>query len=275
MKHSDFWIRINSIISDGFTAEGLAILEEYADKFICGQLLYQRFSPAEQYGCAAGGHVHVIASLLAGAKIGTDTGAEEEDDDFKRQCERGETQARTIELWAKRAGCWTDNIEESLTSLLGEQIAEGGEAHVYDHGATLIKSIGLDYYIEPVLALDRVTLHNAYFPETKMFVLGFGKDEQGAFRILVEQQFIVGERMSDDEIAVYAQRLGFKLLNPRNWTFATPDIYLSDMHDENVIRTHAGSVAVIDCDIRINTANLRCGGTRKLSNQVFFRAPEK
>lgn len=273
MNHADFWTRINGIISDDFAAEGLAELDEYADKFICGQLLYQRFSPAEQHGCAAGGHVHVIASLLAGAKIGTDTGAEEEDD-FKRQCERGETQARTIELWAKRTGCWTDNVEESLTSLLGDQIAEGGEAHVYDHGATLIKSIGLDYYIEPILALDRVTLHNAYFPETRLFVLGFGKDAQGCFRVLVEQQFIEGERMTDEEISSYAQRMGFKLINPRNWTFATPDIYLSDMHDENVIRTRAGGIAVVDCDIRINTAILRCGGTRKLSNQVLFRSQD-
>lgn len=30
---------------------------------------------------------------------------------------------------------------------------------------------------------------------------------------------------------------------------ATPTIYLSDMHDENVIRSDKGNVFVVDCDI--------------------------
>lgn len=153
---------------------------------------------------------------------------------------------------------------------MGEQIAEGGEAHVYDHGATLIKSIGLDYYIEPILALDRISLHNAYFPETRLSVLGFGRDGDGAFRIIAEQQFIEGTRMTDEEISEYMKRMDFKLFNHRNWTYATPDIYLSDMHDENVIQSHNGAVFVVDCDIRINTPELRCGGTRILSTKVEF-----
>ena len=99
MYNLDFWRHIETIISEGFTSEGLAKLNEYADKFTCGQLLYQRFSPSEQYGCTAGGHAHVIASLLAGAKIGSNTIAES-GDNFKRQCERGETQAKIIERWA-------------------------------------------------------------------------------------------------------------------------------------------------------------------------------
>lgn len=270
MTNSDFWEHIKAIISGGFTPEGLAKLDEYADKFTCGQLLYKRFSPSEQYGCTTGGHAHVIASLLAAAEVGSDTVAEGEND-FKRQCKRGETQACIIEQWARTTGCWTDNIEDTLTRLMGEQIAEGGEAHVYDHGATLIKSIGLDYYIEPILALDRISLHNAYFPETRLAVLGFGRDKEGSFRIIAEQQFIEGTRMTDEEIAEFMKLMDFKLINPRNWTYSTPDIYLSDMHDENVIQTNSGGVAVVDCDIRINTPELRCGGVRTLTTEVEFR----
>ena len=47
----------------------------------------------------------------------------------------------TYEQWAKAVGLWTECVEESLPKSLGEQIAEGGEAVVYDHGSTLIKSI--------------------------------------------------------------------------------------------------------------------------------------
>ena len=64
--------------------------------------------------------------------------------------------------------------------------------------------------------------------------------------------------------------MGFELINPHNWTFATKDIYLSDLHDENVLLSPNGHVCVIDCDIRINTPELRAGGTRTLTNEVKF-----
>lgn len=152
--------------------------------------------------------------------------------------------------------------------MLGDWIAEGGEAKVYDHGATLVKAIGLDYFIQPILALDRITLHNAYFPETALTVLGFGRTAGGEFNIIVEQPFIEGSHVSDEEIAEYMQRMGFELRNPRNWTYATPAIYLSDMHDENVLRSSAGTIFVVDCDIRINTPELRQGGVRTLTTDV-------
>ncbi|MCQ2217632.1 MAG: hypothetical protein MJZ33_03995 [Paludibacteraceae bacterium] len=269
MNNTDFWASINAIIAGGFTPEGLSILDEYADKFTCGKLLYKRFSPSEQHGCSTGGYAHVIASLLAGAenRSGSET---EGKNDFQRQCKRAETQAKYIENWARKAGCWIDDVDEILESLMGAQIAEGGEAHVYDHGTTLVKSIGLDYFIEPILALDRVTLHNTYFPETKLVVIGFGRDKNEEFRILIEQPFIEGSQMTDQEIADFMNKMGFKLINPRNWTFATSDIYLSDMHDENVIRSAQGNIFVVDCDIRINTPELRCGGIRQLTTEVEF-----
>ncbi len=162
----------------------------------------------------------------------------------------------------------TLRVEDALPRILGEQIAEGGEAIVYDHGATLIKAIGLDYFIQPILALDRISLHNTYFPETALKVLGFGRTADGDFKIVAEQPFIEGTQMSDEEIALFAEHIGFKLINPSNWTFATPEIYLSDLHDENVIRSKEGNVFVVDCDIRINTPNLRCGGIRCLTTEV-------
>ena len=270
MTNSDFWASIHSVINDGFNPEGLAKLEKYAEDFISGRLVYQRFSSLEQHGCIEGGSTHVIASLLAGADVTADKltaplGS------FQREQQCATAQENCIELWAKATGCWTDDIDNTLPNLLGEQVAEGGEAHVYYHGATLVKAIGLDYFIQPVLALDRISLHNAYFPQTHMIVLGFGRTKGGDFQIIVEQPFIQGEQMSDEEIGQYAGQLGFELKNPRNWTYATKDIYLSDLHDENVIRSYNGSVFVVDCDIRINTPELRAGGTRILTNEVSFQ----
>lgn len=268
--NADFWTSVAQIIEEGFTTDGLQQLDRYAELFISEKLVYKRFSPLEQYGCAAGGTTHVIATLLAGAEVDADSFAPGISD-FKRMCQRGEAQALRIEQWAKAVGVWIDGIDDSLAHVLGERIAEGGEAVVYDHGATLIKSIGLDYFVEPALALDRISLHNAYFPETSLTVLGFGRDMEGNFKIVVEQPFIKGNRMSDEDIATYMQCMGFELRNPRNWTYATPEIYLSDMHDENVIRSESGNVFVVDCDIRINTPELNSGGTRLLTTEVEFR----
>ena len=270
MNNADFWTSVRAIITEGFTPEGLRKLDHYAEQFISGRLVYQRFSPREQHGCSAGGEANVIASLLAGAEDRADSNVKETLSEFLREREQGAKQESAIEQWAKVSGCWIENVNNTLIHSFGEEIAEGGEAVVYDHGATLIKSIGLDYFILPILALDRIALHNTYFPETQLKVLGFGRDERGEFKIVVEQPFVGGTHVSDDDIAKYMEQMGFELKNPRNWTYATPDIYLSDMHDENVIRSETGAICVVDCDIRINTPELRTGGVRTLTTSVIF-----
>ena len=103
-----------------------------------------------------------------------------------------------------------------------------------------------------------------------MFVLGFGRNSMGDFMIIVTQTFFQGNQMTEEDIEEYTERIGFKLVNPRNWTYSTPGIYLSDMHNENVFRGIDGVVYVIDCDIRINTPELKAGGTRTLTTEVEF-----
>ena len=203
INNADFWTSIASIINDGFTSEGLQKLERYAEQFISREIVYKRFSPLEQYGCAAGGTTHVIATLLAGAKTDADT-LTSGISDFKRMCKRGAEQAERIEHWANTVGIWFDNIELTLSDILGEKIAEGGE------------------------------------------------------------------RISEENINDFMRNMGFQLYNARNWTYATPEIYLSDMHDENVICSPSGTIFVIDCDIRINAPELRCGGIRNLTTEIEF-----
>lgn len=270
MTNSEFWQSINTIIDNNFSPEGVKKLDIYAAQFIAGRLIYKRFSSLEQHGCSAGSATHVVATLLAAAKTTADSGTTPHGCDFKRESQLGATQAQCIEQWARKAGCWIENIDTTLEQSLGEQIAEGGEAKVYDHGATLIKSIGLDYFIQPILALDRISLHNAYFPETRLSVVGFGRTKDGAFKIVTEQPFVEGSHISDKQIENYMKRMGFELRNPRNWTYTTPDIYLSDMHDENVLLSTNGTIIVIDCDIRINASYLRQGGKRNLITNVEF-----
>ena len=82
MNNKDFWASVKNIIEEGFTPEGLKILDHYAELFINGKLVYQRFSPFEQHGCSTGGATHVVASLLAGAESQSDRKAAQGISDF-------------------------------------------------------------------------------------------------------------------------------------------------------------------------------------------------
>lgn len=270
MNNKDFWEDINNIINDGFSPDGLEKIDYYADLFISGQCIFKRFSPQEQHGCSAGGPSHVIASILASAETKSDFN-DEKLSEFKRELKHATQQAERIESWSRKVGIWIDNVDQFLTNCFGQKISEGGEAKIFDNGVTVVKSIGLDYYIQPLYALDRITLHNAYFPETKLEVIGFGRNGDGDFKIIVEQAFIEGTALSDEEIVNFVESIGFDLKNIKNWTYATPEIYLSDMHDENLIKSTNGNIFVIDCDIRINTLQLRQGGIRQYSSEIIFK----
>ena len=85
MNNADFWASVRAIIAEGFTPEGLHKLDSYAEQFISGRLVYQRFSPREQHGCAADGEANVIASILAGAEDSADTYVAETLSEFEKQ----------------------------------------------------------------------------------------------------------------------------------------------------------------------------------------------
>lgn len=150
MNNKDYWENINRIIRDGFSPEGLQTLDYYADLIITGQCIFKRFSSREQFGCSAGGPSHVIATILAGAKNSTDS-EDESLSDFKRELKQAAQQTCRIETWSRRVGIWIEDVNRFLTHCFGREIAEGGEARIYDNGAKVVKSIGLDYYIQPLL----------------------------------------------------------------------------------------------------------------------------
>ena len=113
MSNSIFWNNIQQIIDEGFSSNGLNKMELYAGQFITQQLVYMRFSSFEQHGCAAGGIANVIATLLAGANVGTDTN-DSFLNDFERECQCGKTREQRIEQWAKKARCWMDDVDVVL-----------------------------------------------------------------------------------------------------------------------------------------------------------------
>lgn len=135
MTNHDFWMSISDIINEGFTSEGLAKLDDYAEQFSTGKILYKRFSPSEHFGCYKGGRKNVIASLLAGAEISPNQLSAPEGS-FKREKQCGVIQENRIEVRAKKCNLWIQNTNDYFEIALGKQIAQGCEAIVYDNGNT-------------------------------------------------------------------------------------------------------------------------------------------
>ena len=110
MNNADFWASIRKIIAEDFKPEGMQTLDNYAEQFIRGRLVYQRFSPKEQHGCSTGGATNVIASLLARAEADPNCQDSSSFSNYERECQFGAQQETVIERWAKAVGLWTDNV---------------------------------------------------------------------------------------------------------------------------------------------------------------------
>lgn len=226
-------------------------------------LLLERFSQAELQGCY-GICEEAEALLQGGSYRSTPEKSTEKGGNFAL----GRKQEAILEEWAKAKGIWYDNSTKYFSDLYGEMYAQGGESTVYlkNDGRNVVKEIELAYYVEPHLALDRVVLHNAYVGlEAPLSIIGFGRNTEGNFVIMVEQPFIQGETITLDEIYAFMTALGFPLYRHKT-EYTNGDILLNDVHDENVLKTPDGHYVIIDADFRLNTCNYGVGGLRRTSS---------
>ena len=219
------------------------------------------------------GSIITEASHIAGEVEGTVLGE-------SRNKAREEASANRIAEWAKSHGIWNGDIESSFDADYGKdkehKNTDGGESIVWfdNNRGVAIKAIGLDFYGSPKLALERIELHNRYFPETPLRLVGFGEvrdtfDSNGEieyyarpFNIIVEQSKVDTSRkeLSNDEIRRRLELKEFKFLKDRGESgidMETPDgrAIVSDLHGTNVYDAGGDNVNVIDCDIRSKFAS--------------------
>lgn len=102
-------------------------------------------------------------------------------------------------------------------------------------------------------ALDAIALHNYLFPETAMHVIGFSRDSDGLFRIILTQPYIRCLRLATkEEIDLLANKKGFR----DNWSgqgvnYISERIALEDMHPANVFIDAVTSQPIcIDCIVK-------------------------
>ena len=126
-------------------------------------------------------------------------------------------------------------------------IAQGAEEMVYyKDGATSVVKERASIYSTTQKALDAIALHNYLFPETTMHVIGFTRDADGLFRIILTQPYVRCLRLATkSEIDTLVFDKGFR----DNWSgqgvnYVSDRIALEDMHPANVFIDEVSSRAI-------------------------------
>ena len=255
--------------SGKWTPEALKTLDNLITDIENGKVTYQRFPQEASRASYQGGRANEAASILLSTNESSDSrNPRAVRERYERDKREQPIQERIVEAWAKAKGIWHDNLD---TIEGKEQIGKGGEAKVFanDGDINVTKILSTEYFVTPQFALDRITLHNTLFPEAPLKVLGFGRNSKGEFQFLVEQPFIQGKHATKKEIHDFISKMGFtKTDKDRGNTFISDDLYLSDLHDENVIKVGPNTFIVIDADLRLNTPELNRNGKYKINNAI-------
>ena len=252
----------------GIDNVSLRKLNEYGKQIEQRMAIYQRFSQEEQRGFTSGGSRHVEASLIAGRSVST---GETQDD-------RADRQEEEVETYAKQVGIWHDNTEEYLSEKYGEPINSGNESLVYynTENATVVKTSNISQYRDLEDALDSITLHNTYFPESNIQVLGFGLDGDENFQIITEQPYITegNRKATQEEIDDFVQKLGFEPSTKLGIAgrYVSDQALLNDLTPKNVILTPKGQIVPIDTIMHLNTEVWGESGKR-IPNNNIYRTP--
>lgn len=249
-----------------WTKDAIDELNKTVENVEEGKAILKRYTSSELTGLLEGGSLLVGASVISRGSKGNVPSS-------RRRAESIEEKAAetipAIEAWAKEIGVWRDYSERNDDEIAHSYWTSGGEAQVFYLGNGKVeKIIGLDYFIDPQLAIDRIAIHNALFPETNLKVTGFGTNKYGKFAIIVEQPTIIGKHTDHEEIDSYIESLGFDKIDDASRTFANKDLYLSDLHKENVLNQEHKRYYVIDGDFRLNTPEARIGGTREIDDSI-------
>lgn len=232
---------------------------EYVEQ---GLAILKRYSPEEQRGLLAGGRLLVAAAIIS---RGSDTSIHASGRRAGSLEDRAQIITPSITAWSQTIGVWKEYSKTDRTYL-----TRGGEAEVYNAGNGMVeKIIGLDYFIDPQLAIDRIVIHNYLFPETNLYVTGFGINSYGNFGIIVQQNIVRGQFTPQEEIDDFMCKLGLWKCCDGGHTFSNSNLYLSDLHEENVLNVDHTRYYAIDGDFRLNIPEARIGGSRFIDDRII------
>lgn len=250
------------------TCGGMYLLQIINTLIEDGKNIFERCPQEILGGLPEGGRRNVQASVICRAKGDADAPQQE------TLLESGYTPIQEIiGQWAERDGCWSDTPEADLTARdkRHREEIDGSESRIFfDGGSKVYKTI--DFLRYPTMArfLDRVAIHNAYFPEAPMVIEGFGMrdyaDDNTGFCAVVSQPFVTGTVPTEEQITGSLLARGLVLPGhgaPFYFESPSRDTMITDLHDNNCVLTEEGHVIFFDCEAMINDIP-GFGGTFKI-----------
>ena len=237
------------------TREGMYLLE-ILNNIIQSQngteKVFQRIPPEVFGGLSKGGRRNVQASLIGRTVQGTDK------EEQRRVRPSGYTLLQElIGSWSERDGSWSDYPEGDLRKQHYNNRPEddGSEARVFSRQGdpTLVKTIDFSHYSDFELMLDRITIHNAAFPEMAMKVEGFGirddATDNSGFVVIISQPKAQGVTPTMEQITDgLAMRDFDRTENGMFWINRLDNIVIADVHDQNCVVSPKGHLLVFDCE---------------------------
>ena len=246
-----------SITYNGFSEHTLLLIDNYINEILNGRTNLDRFNQQEHAGlCLADSPLIGAYAVCCYARESFEPGR------FSLKCKTGSPanweidakQEECVEQWARAKGIWFSNPEKVFNAVYGPMIAKGAEAKVYrKSGDTSVIKERTSIYATLGKALEAIVLHNALFPETQMTTIGFTRDSDGLFRIILTQPFIECQRLATKaEIDEMVGAKGFRDNGDGNGVNYIGDrLHLEDMHPANVfIDLQSGKPICIDCIVK-------------------------
>lgn len=225
--------------------------------------LFQRIPPEVFGGVSEGGRKNVAASLICRASHGT--GAAQQEGLPGREAAQAERERRQrlIEDYARKDGCWSDDPagdQEALGRRHNKNI-DGAESKVFfDDRGQVFKVMNFKNAVDYERFLDRISSHNATYPEALIHVEGFGRGDDGDIVTVVRQPQIQGRKPTQAEIDEGMVQRGFNKIGDDIFSFYVSqleNVAISDLNDENCVITQEGNLIVFDCNAMLKTMRLR------------------
>ncbi len=246
----------DSIRDNGFSAHTLELIDNYTNDILNGRTNLDRFNQQEHAGlCLADSPLIGAYAVCCYARASFEPGPyAPASEGSPTNWEIDAKQEECIEQWARAKGIWFSNPEKVFTAVYGPMIAQGAEAKVYyKSGDTSVIKERCSIYSTLDKALEAIVLHNALFPETQMTTIGFTRDSDGLFRIILTQPFIDCQRLATKvEIDEMVGAKGFHDNGDGTGVnYISERRHLEDMHPANVfIDLQSGKPICIDCIVK-------------------------
>ena len=236
-------------------------IDKITDEILNGTRNLLQFNQPEHAGVCSAGSLLIGALLvcdLARESLGTGcnaTGSKTTPTNWQID----EMQERLLQQWAEAKSVWVPQADEWLKEKYGPIMAQGAEAKVYGRtGDTHVIKLRTSIYATLQRALEAIALHNYLFPETIMRIIGFTRDAEGLFRIILTQPYITCKRLATkEEIEKMVGAKGFHSNHDSTGVnFISSHLHLEDMHPANVfVEDSTDSPICIDCIIKFRRDN--------------------